>query len=98
MDRSPRIHVFGASGSGTTTLGSTLAKELDIAHFDADEFYWKKTDPPFREKNMPAHRVAKIREKVQDHSGWILTGSICGWGDPFIDEFTLAVGPAELGH
>ena len=91
MDRSPRIHVFGASGSGTTTLGTALAQELDIAHVDTDEFYWKKTDPPFRKKNTPAHRVAKIREKVQDESGWILTGSICGWGDPFIDEFTLAV-------
>ena len=34
-----RIHLFGASGSGTTTLGVALAERLAIAHFDSDNFY-----------------------------------------------------------
>ena len=32
----PRIHITGASGTGTTTLGRALAQELRCAHFDSD--------------------------------------------------------------
>ena len=41
------IHVMGASGSGTTSLGRALADRLDIAHLDTDDFFWLPTDPPF---------------------------------------------------
>ncbi len=34
-----RIHIFGASGSVTTTLGNQLAKKLNYKHFDNDEYY-----------------------------------------------------------
>ena len=34
-----RIHITGASGSGTSTLGAALANHLCVAHFDADNFY-----------------------------------------------------------
>lgn len=45
-----RIHIFGASGSGTSTLGRAVAARLGYAFLDADDFYWLPTDPPFREK------------------------------------------------
>jgi len=38
------IIVFGASGSGTTTLAKELARVLNFAHFDADDYYWQKQD------------------------------------------------------
>ncbi len=38
-----KIHVFGASGSGVSTLGKALAVELHLPFFDADDFYWKKS-------------------------------------------------------
>lgn len=38
---------FGASGSGTTTLGKELATEMGYHHFDADDFYWEQTDIPY---------------------------------------------------
>jgi adenylate kinase family enzyme len=41
-----RIHIFGASGSGTSTFGRALAAELSIRFFDADDYYWLDTDPP----------------------------------------------------
>ena len=43
-----RIHIFGASGTGTTTLGGTLAAALDCPHLDTDDYFWIKTDPAFR--------------------------------------------------
>jgi adenylate kinase family enzyme len=86
-----RIHIFGASGSGTTTLGDALGKKLEIAHLDADDYYWKKTDPPFTEKISPEDRVENIFADIEEIDNWILTGSLCSWGDRFMDKFTLVV-------
>jgi len=33
------IMVFGASGSGTTTLGRELAQILGFAHLDIDDYF-----------------------------------------------------------
>ena len=86
-----RIHVFGASGSGTTTLGSYLARELKILHLDSDVYYWKQTDPPYVEKNDPAHRIELMRRDSRHAESWVLSGSLCSWGDALLSEFTLAV-------
>jgi hypothetical protein len=42
-----RIHIFGASGSGTTTLGAAIADRYGYAHLDVDQYFWMPTDPPF---------------------------------------------------
>jgi len=86
-----RIHIFGASGSGTTTLGMALSKRMDVLFLDADNYYWKRTDPPFREKHYPGERIEMIERDIRDRQGWVLSGSICGWGDPLLDRFTLAI-------
>ena len=86
-----RIHVFGASGSGTTTLGARLAAALGERHLDADTYYWVPTDPPFTTKRDPAERVAAIERDVAGRTDWVLSGSLCSWGDALVPRFTLAV-------
>jgi adenylate kinase family enzyme len=41
------INIFGASGSGVTTLGNALAEKLGYSYFDSDHYFWEKSDPPF---------------------------------------------------
>ena len=41
MDKPHGIIVFGASGSGCTTLGRALARQLNFEHFDTDDFFLK---------------------------------------------------------
>ncbi len=36
-----KIHIFGASGSGTSTLGAALSNELSYTHLDTDDYFWK---------------------------------------------------------
>ncbi|MAE72162.1 MAG: hypothetical protein CME06_17045 [Gemmatimonadetes bacterium] len=43
-----RIHIFGASGTGTTTLAGAFAAHSSCRHFDVDDYFWIRTDPPFR--------------------------------------------------
>src|SRR5678809_1323103 len=46
---SNRIHILGASGSGTT-LGRALAEHLQGSHFDTDDYSWLPTDPPHTQR------------------------------------------------
>lgn len=86
-----RIHILGASGSGTSTLGRALANKLSIQFFDADDYFWKKTDVPYSQKNRPEKRVQMILAEMNQTEGWVLSGSIVNWGDVFIRLFTQIV-------
>jgi adenylate kinase family enzyme len=86
-----RIHIFGASGSGTTSLAAAVASKYGHRHFDADDFYWLPTDPPYQQKRPPEARLALLRSASADRASWVISGSLCGWGDPLIPQFELVV-------
>lgn len=88
---SNRIHIFGASGSGTTSLASVIAGKHGHRRLDTDDFYWAATDPPYREKRPRDQRLALLRQALLGSAPWVLSGSLCGWGDPLIPDFDLAV-------
>lgn len=85
------IHVLGASGSGTTTLGRKLEEVLGYGHFDTDDFFWLPTKPKFQEIRPKEERLRLLNEVLKSGEKWVLTGSLCGWGDPLIDQFDLVV-------
>ncbi len=86
-----RIHIFGASGAGTTTLGRALASALETQHFDTDDFYWYPTDPPFREKRPVPERRALMRQIFLPRRDWVLSGSLDSWSEGIDRRFTHAV-------
>jgi adenylate kinase family enzyme len=86
-----RIHILGASGSGTTTLAGALCKHLGWEFFDTDDYFWEATNPPFQKKRDVEERIALLTEKLDNTERWILSGSLCGWGDVFIPYFALVV-------
>lgn len=83
-----RVHIFGASGSGTTTLGEVLSPSLSTVHFDTDDYYWQTK---YSEKRDIKDRKKLLRNDLMKHNDWILTGSLCGWGDEFITEYDLVI-------
>jgi adenylate kinase family enzyme len=94
-----RILITGASGSGTTTLGRALATRLRCAFYDADDYYWLPTDPPFRCKQDPAIRASRLLQALQNATPTVLAGSILSWGVELEDSFSLIVFltvPAEI--
>ena len=86
-----RVHIVGASGSGTTTLGRALAGRLGCAHLDTDDFFWLPSDPPFHHVREREARQALLGEALAREPGWVLSGSLCGWGDGVIPLFDLVV-------
>ena len=85
------IHIFGASGSGTTTLGKKIADELGYKHMDTDDYYWLPTDPKFTRKRPATERVALMKKDIEQSENVVISGALAGWGDPLIPYFTLAV-------
>ena len=86
-----RIHVTGASGAGVTSLGRALADALAISHHDTDDYFWRPTNPPYRDIREVADRLRLMREVFLDVPDWVLSGSLDGWGDPIIPLFDLVV-------
>lgn len=85
------IHVMGASGSGTTSLGLALAERLDIAHLDTDDFFWLPTDPPFTTPRDADERIAMLLRQALPDEGWVLSGSALKWARPIEPLYDLIV-------
>ena len=86
-----RIHITGASGSGTTTLGRALALSLGCPHFDTDDYFWLPTDPPYTEVRPVAERQALLGADLGKGSAWVLSGALGVWGEMFVPLFDLVV-------
>ncbi len=85
------IHITGASGSGTTTLGRALAARLGWVHFDSDDFFWVKTDPPFQTKRDSKARTDLLVAALGKAPAWVLSGSIMGWSGLEMPSFDLVI-------
>ncbi|MGC2777185.1 MAG: hypothetical protein WA418_16285 [Bradyrhizobium sp.] len=86
-----RIHVTGASGAGTTTLGRAVATALAVPHHDTDDYFWQPTEPPYREMRPAVDRLRLMSEMFVPRPKWVLSGSLQGWGDPLVPHFDLVV-------
>jgi hypothetical protein len=83
-----RIHILGASGSGTSTLGSALARRLGVRHADSDSFYWLPTDPPYTTPRPAADRQALLELRLPVSGHWVFSGAATKWAaslEPFYD-------------
>lgn len=59
--------------------------------FDTDDFYWLPTEPPFQTKRPAPLRLRLLEDELSRHSSWVLSGSLCGWGDPIIHLFDVVL-------
>lgn len=85
------IHVYGASGSGTTTLGEAISSKYGYEHLDTDHYFWLPTNPPYMSKRDVTDRISLMKKKMEENDKIIISGSLCGWGDVFIPLFHLAI-------
>lgn len=86
-----RIHATGAAGAGVTTLGRALADDLAIPHHETDDYFWIPTSPPFLEKRAVADRLTLMKALFVPRPEWVLSGSLCGWGDPLVPNFDAVI-------
>jgi adenylate kinase family enzyme len=75
-----RIHLLGASGSGTTTLGMALSERFGGVQLDTDDYFWEPPAPPFQRPRDRYDRQLLLTAALDVPPRWVLSGSLCGWG------------------
>lgn len=85
------IHIYGASGSGTSTIGRFICEKTGYYFMDTDDYFWEPTNPPFTVKRKIPDRIALMRKDIAKYESVVISGSLVDWGDELIPLFTLAV-------
>lgn len=85
------IHIFGASGSGTSTLGKAISERYSHSRLDTDNYFWMPTDPPFTVKREKNERIEMLLHDIEKSEKCVVSGSLCDWGDVFIPKFDLCI-------
>jgi adenylate kinase family enzyme len=86
-----KIHLLGPSCSGTSTLGTLIAKKYDIPWYDTDDIFWIKTDPPFTTKRERNERINILKEIFEKNNSLVLSGSAREWGDFIKDHLDIII-------
>lgn len=85
------IHIYGASGSGTSTLGRKISEELEYKFMDTDDYFWLPTNPQYTTKRSKEERLALMKKDISENDNVVISGSLVDWGDELIPLFTLAI-------
>lgn len=70
------IHVMGASGSGTSSLGEFLGKALGFDVIESDFYKWKQTIPEFQVMRPIEESNTLLLDKIKACKNLIITGSL----------------------
>ena len=93
------IIMLGANGSGKSTLGRELARMLNFAHLDVEDYWFYSTDIPYTAIRPQEERNGMLLSDMKKHGSFVVSGDISGWGDEFLSMFDLAVfltAPTEI--
>lgn len=85
------IHIYGASGSGTSILGRKICEELGYKFMDTDDYFWLPTNPKYTTKRNKEERLALMKKDISENDNVVISGSLVDWGDELIPLFTLAI-------
>ena len=85
------IHVFGASGAGTTTIAKTVSWQLGYKHFDSDDYFWLPTPDPYTVTRERSACLKMMEEDLSQNDQWVLSGSLANWGNILIPYFDLVI-------
>src|SRR5262249_43909934 len=68
-----------------------LATALALPCHDTDDYFWLPTTPPFLTQRPVPDRLRLMQEMFLPRAGWVLSGSVTGWGEALVAHFDLVV-------
>jgi uridine kinase len=95
------IIVFGAAGSGKTTLGKELARQLNFQHFDLDDYYWRWDSEviPFTIFRPKEEIIEHLMKDISKYPYFVMSGSmgsIRGLFNPLFDLAVFVTVPTQI--
>jgi len=82
-----RIHIFGANGSGTTTLGKALAKKIGCPHYDTHTYVRNL----YRKYKSYLVVYSLLDSDLRKSSEWILSGWLFDKANSYVRFYDLVV-------
>jgi shikimate kinase len=91
MNKSQGIILLGANGSGKSSLGRELARVLNFAHFDVEDYWFYESDIPYTAIRPQKERNEMLLSDMKKQGSFVVSGDISGWDDEFLTMFDFAV-------
>ena len=94
------IIIFGAMGTGKTTLGRKLAQLLKFHHFDLDDYLFRwDTEIPFTVINSKENRTERLLSDIAKYPHFVMSGQM--WSirksfEPLFDLGVFITAPTEI--
>lgn len=85
------IHIFGASGSGTSSLAKAICDKTGFYLMEVDNYFWMPTDPPFTNRRSSIESAELMQKDIDNFKNVVIAGSATGWGDFLIPQTSLAI-------
>ena len=85
------IYIFGASGSGTSTLGRKICEEAGYRFMDTDDYFWLPTNPKYTTKRSKEERISLMKSDIEEAENVVISGALDSWGSELLPLFTLAI-------
>lgn len=73
------IHIFGASGSGTSTLGKKICDEFGFTFMDTDDYFWLPTEIKYTQKRPREERIEMMKKDIENSKNVVISGSLTDW-------------------
>ena len=71
------IIVFGAMGTGKTTLGKELAQLLNFRYLDLDDYLFRwDTEIPFTVMNSKESRIERLLSDIEEYPHFVMSGQM----------------------
>ena len=93
------IIVFGANGSGKTTIGRELARILNFKHMDHEDYCFKESKIPYADAYSREECVNFMMADIEKHGAFVLSACIGDFGGEISQFYKLAAyisAPLEL--
>ncbi len=93
-----RIHIFGAAGSGSTTLANALVP-YGFSHIEVDEAMFEPSDPPFLKRRTEKETLDYLLKQLHQTQKAVISGAMVGFGDGIkstIDLFVFLHIPVQV--
>ena len=85
------IILFGANGSGKTTIGRELAQMLGCKFMDIEDYHFLPSDVPYTKFRSREDCIALMLSDIRKYENFVLTAVTGDFGDELAKYYALAV-------